>query len=310
MTDDAKQEAWRGYCRKLEALSVDPYAPDLPADDPRHDEVAAIISEYKAATSPKLALPPNWEGHEPIQPVDTLLALAEWLAFQWRLVKGWELAGDKARPSALKDASRALRNAFRVLDWLGVEGRPERPLPTDNLEAAKKQLDDLERWIRDKHKSGWQPTPKMAKPAPAPTAKKHPKRGEIPDDYEANIRIKKYLESHPKATIRDVAAEVGLSTGKVAQLDAWKRAMAERKAAKPRPKKAERPLTDKMLAAKGQNDDPAAKVMQDEAIWQWLLETAKPKEKAELHMKNAEERATLIELVREQYQKDHADPGD
>ncbi len=31
MTDNAKQEAWRGYCRKLEALGVDdPYAPGLP----------------------------------------------------------------------------------------------------------------------------------------------------------------------------------------------------------------------------------------------------------------------------------------
>jgi hypothetical protein len=237
--------------------------------------------------------------------MDSLAALAEWLAFQWQLVKGWELAGDKGRSSALKDASRALRNAFRVLDWLGVDDRPERPLPADAIETAKRQIDDLERWIRHKHKSGWKPTPKQAKPAPAPTAKKHPKRDEIPDDDEANLLIKKYLKNHPRPTIREVAEEIKLSTGKVSQLDAWKRHMAERKAAKPPPKKSERSLTDKMLAAKGKTDDPAAKIMQDEAIWQWLLEKAKPNEKAELHMKTPEEKAKLIELSREKHKEEH-----
>jgi hypothetical protein len=195
------------------------------------------------------------------------------------------------------------------LPWLGVDDRPERPLPTDSPDALKKQIDDLEKWVRDKHKSGWTPTPKKVKPVSTAT-KKHPKRDEIPDDYEANIRIKKYLDSHPKATIREVAEEVGLSTGKIAQLDAWKREMAGRKAAMPPPKKYERPLTDKMLAARGQKDDPAAKIMQDEAIWQWLLEKAKPKEKADLHMKTDKEKATLIELAREQYEAEQAEPDE
>jgi hypothetical protein len=309
MPDDAKQAAWREYCQKLEALGVDPYAPDLPADDPRHEQVVAIITEYKAATTHKLALPPNWEGHEPIQPVDSLPALAEWLAFQWRLVKGWELAGDKGKSSAVRDAARAIRNAFRVLDWLGVDDRPERPLPTDSPDALKKQIDDLEKWVRDKHKSGWTPTPKKVKPVSTAT-KKHPKRDEIPDDYEANIRIKKFLDTHPRATIREVAEEVKLSIGKVQSLDAWKRAMAERKATKPTTKRTERQLTDKMLKARGEKDDPAAKVMQDEAIWQWLLEKAKPKEKAELHMKTPEKRAELIEMAREQYEAEHAEPDE
>lgn len=168
MPDDANHAAWRDYCQKLDALGVDPYAPDLPADDPRHEQVTAIVSEYKAATTHKLALPPKWEGHEPIQPVDSLPALAEWLSFQWRLVKGWELAGDKGKSSALRDAARAIRNAFRVLDWLGVDDRPERPLPADNLDTAKKQIDGLEKWIRDKHKSGWTaPAKKKPKATPA-----------------------------------------------------------------------------------------------------------------------------------------------
>jgi hypothetical protein len=91
-------------------------------------------------------------------------------------------------------------------------------------DALKKQIDDLEKWVRDKHKSGWTPTPKKVKPVSTAT-KKHPKRDEIPDDYEANIRIKKFLDTHPRATIREVAEEVKLSIGKVQSLDAWKRAM-------------------------------------------------------------------------------------
>lgn len=305
MTDDAKQAAWREYCRQLEAIGVDPYAPDLPADDPRQAQVVAIVTEHEAATTHTLALPPNWEGHDPIQPVDSLPNVAEWLAFQWRLVKGWELAGDKAKSTALEDAARTIRNAFRVLDWLGVDDRPERPLPTDNLEIAKKQIDALEQWIRDKHKSGWKPTPKKVEQAQTP--KKHPRREDIPDDDEANLLIKKFVQSHPKATIREVAAEVGLSVGKIAQLEAWKRVMAERKAAKPAPKKSERQLSDKQLAAIGQSADPAEKVMQDEAIWQWLIENAGPKEKAELHIKTPTERAKLIDLVREQYEDEHSE---
>ena len=96
MTLDIRKKAWGDYCRKLEALGVDPYDPDLPADDSRREQVEAIVAEYEAATTDKMTLPPNWEGQPPIQPVDSLPALVDWLASQWRLVRGWELAGDKA----------------------------------------------------------------------------------------------------------------------------------------------------------------------------------------------------------------------
>jgi hypothetical protein len=85
--------------------------------------------------------------------------------------------------------------------------------------------------------------------------------------------------------------------------------MAERKAAKAPPKKSERQLTDKIVAAKGKEDDPAAKVMQAEAIWEWLLENAKHEQKVELHMLRAEQRAELIELSREQYEREHDEPS-
>jgi hypothetical protein len=310
VTDNAKQEAWRGYCRKLEALGVDPYDPDIPADDPRHQQVTAIVTEYRSATSHKLALPPNWEGHEPIQPVDSLLALAEWLAFQYRLVKGWELAGDKGKPSALKDASRALHNAFRVLDWLGVEDRPERPLPADHLEAAKEQIDDLERWIRAKHKSGWAPTPKKVTAKTPPTSPKHGKRSDaIPDD-EANILVRKFLEQNPKASARDVAKAVGIALGRVSDLPAWRAEVGRRQAAKTPPKKTPMPLTKKMTESIKRGDDPAAVAMAREAAWQRLIEAATGDKKAELFAMTKEQKDRLIDLTLEQYADEIADSDD
>src|SRR5205823_5076238 len=37
------------------------------------------------------------------------------------------------------------------------------------------------------------------------------KRAKIADDYEINGRIQQFLDQHPRATIREVAEEVGLS---------------------------------------------------------------------------------------------------
>jgi len=61
---DAKQTAWREFCRKLEAIGVDPYAPYIPANDPRHEQVVAIVAEYQAATTHNLAFPLTWEEQE------------------------------------------------------------------------------------------------------------------------------------------------------------------------------------------------------------------------------------------------------
>ena len=71
--------------------------------------------------------------------------------------------------------------------------------------AAKEQLDGLERWVRQKAKSGWTP-PMPGQPedaSPASTGKRR-KRAEVPDDFEANMLIKRYLDQHPSAPIRDV----------------------------------------------------------------------------------------------------------
>lgn len=50
MTDDAKQAAWRRFCEQLEALGVNPHSPEVPEDDPRHEQVQAIVAEYRDHT--------------------------------------------------------------------------------------------------------------------------------------------------------------------------------------------------------------------------------------------------------------------
>ncbi|MFO1044791.1 MAG: hypothetical protein U0941_23715 [Planctomycetaceae bacterium] len=311
MTDDAKQAAWREYCRKLEAIGVDPYAPDVPNNDPRHEQVAAIVAEYDGSTTHKLALPPNWEGHEPTQPVDSLPDLAEWLAFQWSMVKGWELAGDDARPTAMADASRAIRNAFRVLEWLGVDDRPERPMPANDVETAKSQIDDLERWIRKKHKAGWKASPKPALAAPAkPSSAKKKLSDAIPDD-EANILIRKFLEQNPKATSREVASGVGIALGRVPQMAAWRAEVGRRKAAKPAPKKSAIPLTRKMTESIKRGDDPAKVAMLREQVWDKIISAAdgKRSELERLHAMTTAEKDRLIDAGLEHF-SDHLEEED
>jgi hypothetical protein len=300
MSEDTKKAAWLAYCRKLENLSVDPYSPDLPADDPRHEQVQAIVTEYKAATTHKLALPLNWEGREPIQAVDSLPDLAEWLAHQRQMVKCWELAGDKAKPTAVNDASRAIRNSFRVLDWLGVEDHPERPLPTDDLEAVKRQIDNLERWIREKHKTGWKPSGKRPSVNPATTATHGKCRGPIPAD-EANLLAGKFLKQNPEADSRELAKGIGIALGRVSKLPAWRAVNARRSVAKLPLKKTPLPLTKKMIESIERGEDPAVIVEAREAAWRKLIETASADKRAELFAMTKEQQNKLIDLALEQY---------
>jgi hypothetical protein len=313
MTDDARQQAWRRFCAQLEALGVDPYSPQVPADDPRHPQVQALLTEYKIAAGEIIPVPPGWEGHPPLRPLSDLAGVADWLKDQWTFVLATEVGGDKYKASALEQATRAVRNAFRVLDWLKVEDRPERPLAADTVAVAKEQIDALERWVRRKLRDGWQPAEQL--PAPAVTAStgqapQRRRRGEMPDDYEVNILVKRHLDQHPRDGIRQVAEAVGLSVGKVQQTDAWRREMGRRKAEKEPAKKTPRPLTQKMLAGIGQEDNIAdidARLDAEEAVWQRLLEQASPSERARLHAMNRQERRELIELARDQFADQLAD---
>lgn len=314
MNDNNKQQAWQRRCSQLEALGIDPYDPQFPADEERRLQVKAILKEYDVAIGNVIPVPPGWEGNPPLRAITSLADLADWLNDQWTSTLATEMGGETYKADALEQAARVVRNGFRLLAWFGVDDRPERPLPAETLAIAKLQLDTLERWVRQKVKDGWIPLepsqPEEAKVSNAKTGKRR-KRTKFPDEYEVNLLVHKYLSQNPGAPIRDVVEGVDLSQGKVQGTEAWQVEMARRKAAKPPPKIKERQLTRKMLAAIEQKDGPAVRnVIKNDAIWRWLLETAQPSERVGLHMKTQEQRADLIELSREQYDEEHAEPDD
>jgi hypothetical protein len=308
MTDDAKQAAWRRFCERLETLEVDPYSPKVPEDDPRHEQVQAIIAEYHGTPQPLFPLPESWEGASPLFTITSLEDVSRWIRDEWSMVTSSRLGSEDGFFQAKNRATQTIRNTHRILDTLKIEDRPERQAPAESLEDCEQQFQHLEQWFREKHTSGWIPlkTPTLA----AKPRANRKKRSEIPDDYEANIRVRKFLDTNPRAGIRQVSEAIELSTGKISKLEAWQLEMAKRKSERPMATKEHQQLTEKMLAAVGNHDDPAATVIQDEAIWQWVLEQAPPKQRAELHMKSSVEKAEVIELSREAYENQQFDPDD
>lgn len=217
--------------------------------------------------------------------------------------------GLEAKATRLKvgfvTTNRAKERILVELTWLGVEDRTERPLPVETLAVAKQQLDDLERWVRQKVEGGWtlQKSSQPEKASPATTVKRG-KRPERSDDYEANIFIKRFLDQNPKTPIRDVAKAVGLSTGKVSQMDAWRREMAQRKAAKKPTKKDARPLTPKMLACIGKKDnmdDVDARIDAEDVAWRRIIEEADEQKRVEVFALSKEQRKKLIETAAKKY---------
>lgn len=308
MTDDAKQAAWRQFCEQLEALGVNPHSPEVPEDDPRHEQVQAIVAEYRGIPLPLFSLPESWEGTPPLLTITSLDDVARWLRDERSNVTATRMGSEDGFYQAKYRANQTIRNAHRILDDLGIEDRPERQPPADSLEECEQQFHQLEQWFREKHALGCLPEQAATHAAkPRATAKK---RSEIPDDDELNLLIKRHLKQNPGASIRDVSAAIDISVGKINKLEAWRLEMARRKSEKMPASKEHRQMTDKILASVGKEDDPAKKVMEDEAIWQWVLEQAPPKQRADLHMKSETERAEVIELSREAYKLQHPDADD
>ena len=267
----------------------------------------AILKEYDVAIGKVIPVPPGWEGNPPLQAITHLADLDDWLKDQWNSTRATEMGGDSYKTAALEQAARAVRNGFRALKWLGMDERPERPLPADTLDLAKQQLDDLERWVHQKLKDGWTPPeprqPDNAEVTPATTIKRR-KRTEYPDEYEVNVRINQYLAQHPSDSIRRVAEAVELSVGKVQQTDAWRREMARRRTTKKPAKKEARPLTRRMLASIGKEDninDIDGRIDAEDAIWRRIMEEADDEKRIELHLMNADQRRRLIEAATEHY---------
>jgi hypothetical protein len=69
-------------------------------------------------------------------------------------------------------------------------------------------------------------------------------------------------------------------------------------------------LTDKMLAVRGQTQDPSAKIEMEETVWRKLLETARtPAERGRLNAMTPEQRGGLIRLHTEQLQEQAEEGG-
>jgi hypothetical protein len=311
MTDEAKQQAWRRLCSQLEALGIDPYTPQVPADHPHHSQVQAILADYKVAIGEVVPVPPGWEGSPPLQAITGLADLAGWLNDQWISTLATEMGGEAYKTDALEQAARAVRNGYRVLAWLGMDDRPERPFPAETLAVAKQQFDALECWVKQMVKDGWTPPePSQPEEASPDTTGKRRKRNDFPNKYQINLLIDHFLSQHPDAPIRDVVMAVELSQGTVQQSEAWQREMARRKAAKEPNKRNARPLTRKMLQSIGRNDDPAARLEIEDAIWRRIIEEADSQKRSELHGLNPDQKRQLIEAAREHYADRLADEDD
>src|SRR5262249_9136019 len=136
MTDN-KQQAWRQRCSQLEALGLDPYNPQVPTDEERCLQFQAILKEYEVAIGKVILVPLGWEGNPPLQAITNLADLAAWLNDQWTSTRATEMGGETYKAVAQEQADRALRNGYRVLAWLGMDERPERPFPAESLVVAK-----------------------------------------------------------------------------------------------------------------------------------------------------------------------------
>lgn len=306
MDDQAREQTWREYCNQLEPLGVDPYDPEIGPGDPRYPEVQTILMEYEAATGKvaPLPLPPGWEGTPPLLQLRGLADVDEWLKDQWNSIIAEQMGGGNGSTMALDRASKTVRDAFRILQDLGLDELPERPAPPMSLDNAKAQVLALEHWVSGKIAQGWEPKEQaQVAAASSPTQKgsNRRQRGERPNNYDANILINKYLVQNPKATIVEVATVVNLSTGKVSGMDAWRKEMARRKAAIEPLKKTHRPLTRKMLETRGQTDDPGARILVEEAVWRRLLEDSDEAGRANLHGMSEDARQRLIEHAMEHY---------
>lgn len=111
MTDDAKQAAWRRFCEQLEALGVNPHSPEVPEDDPRHEQVQAIVAEYRDIPLPLFPLPESWEGTPPLFTITSLDDVARWLCDEWSIVTATRMGSDDGFYPAKYRANQTIRNA-------------------------------------------------------------------------------------------------------------------------------------------------------------------------------------------------------
>src|SRR5262249_44329444 len=115
-------------------------------------------------------------------------------------------------------------------------------------------------------------------------------------DYEQS-RLDDYLRANPEADTGDVQKVFHISRAKTVGLRAWKDHQARRRAARPRPRVQERPLTAAMVAchATGASPDPAQRMADREQIFRGIMETAEPETRARLNGLTAADQEELVD---------------
>jgi hypothetical protein len=76
---------WELFTAKMVALGIDPLGLPIDEDDPRFDEVQALLAEF-GGVAPLPPLPPHWEGHRPVDYDGTVAGIGRWLDFEWRQI--------------------------------------------------------------------------------------------------------------------------------------------------------------------------------------------------------------------------------
>jgi hypothetical protein len=217
------------------------------------------------------------------------------------------------KQEAVAIAGMAIDYVERVYAHLHWSDGPAVPKPT-NLGVAKMVLENLLGDAHQKRALRWLASDDDAleeKGQAEATGEGQEQRSTpakpIPTD-EANILVRKYVEGHPGAPVKKVAEALGISTGRVAQSPAWQAEMGRRRANKYKPsEKPARPLTKKMLESIGRDDDPAARLEAEEAVFRNLVEKAGPDERARLMAMKEPEKRKLIEAASSQFADDLAD---
>jgi hypothetical protein len=149
-----KVTAWERFASKMAALGIDPLGPPIGENDPRFDEVQAIIAEF-GGDAPLPPLPPNWEGLRPVDFDGTFAGIGRWLDFEW-----WQIIAKTTFPGAgqtsLAHLNVVIRNAYRAFAYFQVANPPKRAARATEIAVARERVEALVAFIRSKLRSGWQ----------------------------------------------------------------------------------------------------------------------------------------------------------
>jgi hypothetical protein len=222
-------------------------------------------------------------------------------------------------PGQVQDETGFRSALHHILIWCGKlekkqssggAGAPQVPCPEKDLPAGPAGRDD------EQSRSG----PALSQPTAAGgvgeggEAALHeqggskPRKKGIPKE-EAEILVRDHLKAHPSATVKEIHEATGVSTGSIANTSAWKGHQAKKELADTSPGRAPRtrPLTNNMLAARGQEDDPSSRMEAEEIVWRYLIENATPEERERLNALKPAERAEYIRTVRQQLEDQQED---